>query len=183
MKRTLVIGLLAMTMLAITGCGESAEEKETTTESKVKETSADTTAAEKGITAGGWTVEFEDTLVDKSLENASTVLGYGEVETANFSKEASAGKQFCLIKLKCKKEEGTENIDWTKMVLKDAEGNSYSRIEDGFISDLGMKRLPGTNLNFGENEGWICFEINEGASGLTLEYPFETETLTIQISE
>lgn len=35
--------------------------------------------------------------------------------------------------------------------------------------------LAGTTLNFGSNEGWIAFEIDENAEGLELSYPFEAE--------
>ena len=38
-----------------------------------------------------------------------------------------------------------------------------------------MIRMAGTTLNFGSNEGWIAFEINENADELELSYPFEAE--------
>ena len=48
-------------------------------------------------------------------------------------------------------------------------------MEDDFISELGMTRMAGTALNFGSNEGWIAFEIGDGAEGLELNYAFEAE--------
>ena len=35
--------------------------------------------------------------------------------------------------------------------------------------------MAGTALNFGSNEGWIAFEISDGAEGLELNYAFEAE--------
>ena len=61
------------------------------------------------------------------------------------------------------------------VVKTDSEGNEYSRMDDEFISELGMTRMAGTTLNFGSNEGWIAFEIDENAEGLELSYPFEAE--------
>ena len=65
--------------------------------------------------------------------------------------------------------------DWANLKLTDSEGNEYSRMDDEFISELGMTRMAGTTLNFGSNEGWIAFEIDENAEGLELSYPFEAE--------
>lgn len=48
-------------------------------------------------------------------------------------------------------------------------------MDDEFITELGMTRMAGTTLNFGSNEGWIAFEIDENAEGLELSYPFEAE--------
>ncbi len=66
-------------------------------------------------------------------------------------------------------------MDWAKLKLTDSEGNEYTRTDDEFITELGMIRMAGTTLNFGSNEGWIAFEINENADGLELSYPFEAE--------
>jgi len=69
------------------------------------------------------------------------------------------------------------------MTLSDSNGNEYKRVEDIFISDLGMKRLPGTTLNFGSYEGWIAFEVKKEAKGLTLKYDFNDEDLTFSFAD
>ena len=43
-------------------------------------------------------------------------------------------------------------MDWANLKLTDSEGNEYSRMDDEFISELGMTRMAGTTLNFGSNE-------------------------------
>ena len=59
----------------------------------------------------------------------------------------------------------------------------YTRIDDEFLTNLGMTRMAGTKLNFGSNKGWIAFEIKEDASGLTLSYPFESETYSCELPD
>ena len=123
----------------------------------------------------GWNFTVEDVQKSKSLENVSVELGYTDVETNSFKKEASDGKTFCMIKMKIEKDGSTESIDWANMKVTDADGNEYERMEDEFLSDLGMMRMPGTALNFGTSEGWMIYEVNEDADGLTLNYSFNED--------
>lgn len=127
------------------------------------------------VSAAGWNITVEDVEINASLENVSVDLGYTGVETSDYKKEADTGKTFCLIKLKIEKDGSKESLDWAKLKLTDSEGNEYTRTDDEFITELGMIRMAGTTLNFGSNEGWIAFEINENADGLELSYPFEAE--------
>lgn len=127
------------------------------------------------VSAAGWNITVEDVEINASLENVSVDLGYTGVETSDYKKEADSGKTFCLIKLKIEKDGSKESLDWANLKLTDSEGNEYTRMDDEFITELGMTRMAGTTLNFGSNEGWIAFEINENAEGLELSYPFEAE--------
>ena len=127
------------------------------------------------VSAAGWNITVEDVEINDSLENVSVDLGYTGVETSDYKKEADSGKTFCLIKLKIEKDGSKESLDWANLKLTDSEGNEYTRTDDEFITELGMTRMAGTTLNFGSNEGWIAFEINENADGLELSYPFEAE--------
>ena len=113
--------------------------------------------------------------LNDSLENVSVSLGYTGVETSDYQKDADDGKTFCLIKMSIEKDGSKESIDWAKMKVTDSEGNEYERMSDEFLTDLGMKRMPGNTLNFGSNEGWIAFEVNDDAEGLELSYSFESE--------
>lgn len=194
MKKKLAI-LICATALSTgmaAGCGKS--EKETSAPETTVQTQAETETAEmreteakadgeaiSDTTAAGWHIVVEDVEINKSLENVSVDLGYTGVETSDFVKEAGEGNVFCLVKLKIEKEDSTEVIDWPSFKMTDADGNEYARIEDEFITDLGMSRMAGTALNFGSNEGWIAYEIKEGASGLQITYPFEAETYTCDL--
>lgn len=127
------------------------------------------------VSVSGWNITVEDVQKNTSLENVSVELGYTGVEKSNYQKEAESGKTFCLVKMLIEKDGSKETIDWSSLKLTDSEGNEYTRMEDEFLADLGMMRMTGNTLNFGENEGWIAFEINENADGLELSYPFEEE--------
>lgn len=190
-KKLLYAILLSASILSITGCQSDNNTKETTkteavTESQTTKTSEEKTpdsSAKSGSVSevGGWKVTYEESMLDQKLENVSTQLGYTSVESSEYHKEASEGMKFCLLKVIFEKVDSKEVIDFTKLKLIDENGKEYSRMDDAFLSDLGMKRLQGTKLNFGTNEGWICYEVDESANKFTLEYPFEGETLSIPV--
>ena len=182
MKKVIVLGLCAAMIMSMTGCTESkssSESSETTTGSsekgEVKQNTPET------FDAAGWQIVYENCMVESSLENASVSLGYAEVETNNFEKQADEGKTFCLVKLKITKDDSAEIIDWKKFKLIDGSGNEYTREDDSFITDLGMIRMTGDNLNFGENEGWICYQIPKESKDLKIVYQFESEKLEIKL--
>lgn len=133
--------------------------------------------------AAGWQISLEDSVRTSSLNTVSVSLGYSSVETTDLEQSAAEGYEYCLLKLSFVKVDSTEVIAWDNVVLTDGDGNCYSRIDDSFISDYDMSRLPGTDLNFGSYEGWICFEILETAENLTLICSFEEEELAIQVAD
>lgn len=153
---------------------ESAEDTEEAAEEETEGTSSSTFDSETASVAG-WNLTVEDVELNDSLENVSVSLGYTGVETSDYQKDADDGKTFCLIKMSIEKDGSKESIDWAKMKVTDSEGNEYERMSDEFLTDLGMKRMPGNTLNFGSNEGWIAFEVNDDAEGLELSYSFESE--------
>ena len=176
---------------------ESAAESETAdhSETAAESEAADTEASSENVTAteaaadisdttvAGWQFVVEKLEKNKSLENVSVDLGYTGVETNDYVKEASDGNVYYLIKMQINKDGSTEAIDWASLKLTDSDGNEYTRIDDEFLTNLGMTRMAGTKLNFGSNEGWIAFEIKEEASGLTLSYPFKSETYSCELPD
>ena len=168
---------------------DTADHSETAAESEAADTEASSenvTATEAAAdisdtTVAGWQFVVEKLEKNKSLENVSVDLGYTGVETNDYVKEASDGNVYYLIKMQINKDGSTEAIDWAS--LTDSDGNEYTRIDDEFLTNLGMTRMSGTKLNFGSNEGWIAFEIKEDASGLTLSYPFESETYSCELPD
>ena len=176
---------------------ESAAESDTAdhSETAAESEAADTEASSENVTAteaaadisdttvAGWQFVVEKLEKNKSLENVSVDLGYTGVETNDYVKEASDGNVYYLIKMQINKDGSTEAIDWASLKLTDSDGNEYTRIDDEFLTNLGMTRMSGTKLNFGSNEGWIAFEIKEDASGLTLSYPFESETYSCELPD
>ena len=125
-------------------------------EKETEGTSSSTFDSETASVAG-WNLTVEDVEVNDSLENVSVSLGYTGVETSDYQKNADEGKTFCLIKMNIEKDGSKESIDWANMKVTDSEGNEYERMSDEFLTDLGMKRMPGNALNFGSNDGWNRF--------------------------
>ena len=184
--------LLAAALLA--GCGAQTTEQSTegtssapteiqptelqSAEGQAEEAATDTAgdSAAETVSVAGWKITVEDVQKNTSLENVSVELGYTGVETSDYQKEADAGKTFCLIKLLVEKDGSKETIEWDKLKLTDGSGTEYTRMSDEFLTDLGMTRMTGNTLNFGSNEGWIAFEIDENAENLELCYPFEAES-------
>lgn len=188
-----IAGILLAAAL-LTGCGAQTTEQSTegtssapieiqptelqSAESQAEEAATDTAgdSAAETVSVAGWKITVEDVQKNASLENVSVELGYTGVETSDYQKEADAGKTFCLIKLLVEKDGSKETIEWDKLKLTDGSGTEYTRMSDEFLTDLGMTRMTGNTLNFGSNEGWIAFEIDENAENLELCYPFEAES-------
>ena len=175
-RKAVLAALLALSMAsAMMGCQSTPDSDASRQEENMDQTS-------RKIEAGGWELIQEDAIKNNSLENVSVDLGYTGVETSDYKKEASQGKTFCLIKMQINKKDSAEDIVWNKLILEDAKGKEYTRIDDSFLTDLGMVRMPSASLNFGENEGWIAFEVDENAEDLTLTYAFAEEMYECLVS-
>lgn len=189
MKRKYVIAVTAMlvitafTACSTTGNGHGATNNVTevpvTNNQKANTDNEDQqeTFQSVDVSAGGWNIIIENIQRDTSMKNAATVLGYTDTVTNEYEKEAPEGKEYFMVKLKISKGDSTQDFQWGRLELSDNDNNVYQRIDDIFIDDLGMKRLPGTDLNFGTHEGWIAFEVNQAADGLTLTYQFDNEKM------
>lgn len=130
----------------------------------------------------GWSFTIEDYQMSDSLEDISTTVGYGGTSTSNeVSAEPKPGKKFLLVNMILEKTEGSETIDWKNMKLVDSSGKTYSRLHDSFIEDFGFKRMKGTTLSFGNNQGWIAFEVDGGAEDFVLQYSFNNETVELDL--
>ncbi len=137
---------------------------------------------EVDISTEGWEIIIKDVIRQSSLENISVQLGYTDATTNEFVKTASEGYEYFLIKMIINKDGSRETISWSNMILTDDKGNVYKRIDDTFLSDLDLDRMPGTDLNFGSHEGWFAYEVKEEANNLSLGYEFENETLEYEFS-
>lgn len=177
-KGILLAVSVALAGSVLAGCAKDNKEIPQTEENG---TNAGEVKAEP-VTAGGWEFTIEEAIADSALENVSVELGYTNVETSSFKQEAEEGNEYCLVKMQIDKIDSSEDIQWEKLILKDGNGNEYSRMDDAFLTDLGMSRMSSADLNFGENEGWIAFEMKEGAENLTLTYAFDSDTYEAAIN-
>ena len=173
----MALGLMAGGSTSTAMAENNAKTESTDKSCDEKETGEEKTKTNIGteISAAGWKITVEEVEIAPSLENVSVDLGYTGVETSDYKKEAETGKTFCMLKMKIEKDGSKEKFDWQNLKLTDSEENEYIRMDDEFVAEAGMKRMTGTALNFGSNEGWNAFEIDEKAEGLELSYPFEEE--------
>lgn len=142
-----------------------------------------TNASQEKAVLSGWDISVVDTKMNASLEDISTDVGYGgETSTNKISSKPSTGNSYLLVKMIAEKMEGTEVVDWDKMKVIDSNGNAYPRINDSFLEDYGFKRMKGTPLNFGNNEGWIAFEVNSAAKDFKINYTSDAGTLSINLA-
>lgn len=123
------------------------------------------------VNGAGWEFIIEEFHIDESLKDISTTVAYGGAsKSEEVSQEPSPGKVFLLIKMIIEKQEGSETIDWKKMSLVDSSGNTYHRLHDSFLESFGFKRMKGTTLSFGKNQGWIAFEVDQASKDFKLQY-------------
>ncbi len=156
-KKILIYCLLLTLVFSITACSQG--EKKSANNNSLK------------VHSGEWEFMVNDFKISDTLNDISTSVGYGGSSSSNeISVEAETGKKFLLINMVIEKKEGTETIDWSNITLVDSSNNKYSRIHDSFLEDFGFKRMKGTTLSFGKNEGWIAFEVNDDSQDFKLQY-------------
>ncbi len=196
LKKLIVFVLSTVMVFSLCACSSNEEEKKETTQAATeKETTAVVTGEKDAgdgnkdfkavdVSAAGWKMSVENVQIAPELSNTSEVLGYSSASSTTFEKKADDGKTYVLIKMLIEKDGATENIQWKNMILTDADGKKYNRIDDSFIDSLTWMRISGTDLNFGKYEGWFAYEIPEekAESGLTLSYSFASEKMTYKVN-
>ena len=129
------------------------------------------------LSSNGWNIVIENIIAPKELSDVDVMLGYTSSKTNKVEFTANDGYKYLILKMSISKDGSSENIEWDNMYLQDVDGNKYSRMDDGFLEDLNMERMPGTTLNFGSNEGWIAFTVPQDLSKATLYYEFAKENI------
>ncbi len=180
-KRLITLIIMSFIMGGFTGCSKEGSNDIivtpplTNTANKVKE--EEKAPVKQTVEAAGWKMEVLNYKITTSLENIKKDLGIKKIDKDTVPTEAEAGYEYVLVKLNMEKVNSMEQIQWDKFYLIDDLGNSYTRIDDSFLSDLGVNRMTGMDLNFGAKQGWIMFEIKEGYNQLRLNYKFNKNQL------
>lgn len=191
MLRKGMVFVMTFTMaLSLIGCGQEKKEAGKTEDSTTAVSAKDNQEKNNSdfkvvdVSKAGWKMTVENVQIAAELSNTSEVLGYSSASSTTFEQKAESGNTYVLIKMLIEKDGATENIVWDKMILTDAEGNQYNRIDDSFIDSLTWMRISGTDLNFGKYEGWFAYEIPEknATSGLILSYQFESEEMKYNVN-
>jgi len=116
-----------------------------------------------------WRVQLISAETARSLSASTAVVQYGgDILESTMAVLPEQGKHFLLLELSIEKVgEGKAAFSWNDAHIVDQDGNSYFRhSNDTFLANLGIPRIRGTDIVFGKESGYVCFEIPEGSYGL-----------------
>lgn len=176
MLRMFLASILAVALcFSLTACSGN--------ESKTNDGQAGSEAGSNAFELKGWNVEVSDVRVTNNLSDTSTSIGYGgDISSEVFEKKPSdESLNFCLVKFKMDKVDSSDVIKWDNVTVVDQDGSVYNRIDDSFLEDVGFKRLKSSDINFGENEGWISYEVPQSTTSLKLRITIGEETKEIEL--
>jgi hypothetical protein len=125
-----------------------------------------------------WAVELSKFEVKDKLEVVETVVQYvGSFEEVH-QQFPNEGNVYLIMKITVTKQ-GTDTtpFDWSKLVVRDAAGNTYPRnSNDSFLEQYKYTpRMTGLEIKFGINEGWVCYEIPVAAADGKLDLVYQGE--------
>ena len=159
MKKAIALLLLVALSITLCACGKKTETVAASDQSKFT-----------------WQIQVASTEVKDKLHTDEGIAQYdGGISDVAYDNTPAEGNSFVILTMTVTKAQaGGGSFDWKKLSLKDAEGNSYSRMEnDSFLSSHTYKRMPGTALQIGENKGSICFEIPSKAAAGSLRLCYD----------
>jgi hypothetical protein len=127
-----------------------------------------------------WQIKVSKFEIRDSLNSVESVTQYnGSKIDVVHTQTPDTGNVFLIMDITISKvdNQSTAPFDWQWLVVNDASGNSYHRSKnDTFLEQYQYTpRSTGLELRFGENTGWMCFEVPASiATGkLTLAYTAE----------
>lgn len=175
-KRFITFIIMLFMIMVFTGCSKDKPNNIIVTPPLIskenKEKEKEKVPEKKTVEAAGWKMDVLNYKITTSLQDVKKDLGIKKIDKDMAQAEAKEGNEFILVQLNMEKVDSMEQIQWDKFYLTDNLGNSYTRIDDSFLADLGVARMTGMDLNFGIKKGWIMFEIKEGYNQLRLNYKF-----------
>lgn len=137
-----------------------------------------------------WQIEVSKLEIKDNLNNVESVTQYdGSKIDVVHSQSPEAGNVYLIMDVTISKtnNQSATPFNWQWLVVEDASGNSYHRLEnDTFLEIYRYKpRITGLELRFGQNIGWMCYEIPASvATGkLTLAYTAEESQQEIVVQK
>jgi hypothetical protein len=134
-----------------------------------------------------WNMKINEAEIKENLITTEVVTLYnGEKDEVIHENYSESGNVFLLLSLDINKG-NTEggSFEWQNLKVLDESGASFNRLEnDSFLELHGfIPRMTGLSIRFGENSGWVCFEIpQEAAKGkLFLVYSNAEEEQKLEI--
>jgi len=116
-----------------------------------------------------WQVQVTKFEIKKSLNSVESVNQYnGSKINVTHSQTPDAGTVYLIINATISKTDNnsTAPFDWQLLVVQDGSGNAYHRLaNDTFLEQYQYTpRITGLELRFGQNSGWLAYEIPASAS-------------------
>jgi len=107
----------------------------------------------------------------------AAVLYSGDKIDVAYRQKPGAGNTYLLLEIRVEKERaGAGAFRWTDVRVEDATGERWSRMaNDTFLSNFNFPRIKSTDLTFGTNEGFLCFEVPKSVAAGPLVLVHETE--------
>ena len=133
-----------------------------------------------------WQVVLNNWEIATDLRGTQLIQQYnGDVTQIQYQEVPSEGHTFLLVSLTIEKQvPGPATFKWEELTIIDENGAAYARHpNDTFLSNYNFPRIKSTDLTFGKEEGFICFEIplDVSAGKLTLTYTSHDERVQIPL--
>jgi len=139
--------------------------------------SATPTPAPDVRTETDWTLTLlsHESADDLSGTKAAVLYDGQKVDTT-YAQKPESGNTFLLVEIGVvKNKAGAAAFRWADVRVEDGSGNSWSRMaNDTFLENFNFPRVKSTDLTFGTNDGFICFEIPKSAAAGPLYLVHET---------
>lgn len=133
-----------------------------------------------------WQIKVDQYRVADTLSDKTTVTHYdGSSEIVTITHSAESGYAYVLINVQINKAKaGGSAFSWEKLHLVDVKGRQYSRIDDDFLTQHDLDRLPGIELRLGDHIGWIGFEvpIEVSKQKFSLNYQADEGVNTVKVA-
>ena len=169
MRKTLIILLLLLPFILLSAC-QSTGSADSSMQSESISSSGESSPNGPNVQQSDmWQVELIEAELSDSLTTTIAAIQYSVdiLETTSEIKPES-GNAFLLLYLSIEKiGTGKSSFSWSDAHILDSDGNMYYRHpNDTFLANLNIPRLKGTDITFGAESGYACFEIPQGAEGL-----------------
>jgi len=143
--------------------------------------------ATEGNAEAIWNIEVNSAELFSALHTEKDVEQYeGDHVLVAYDNAPADGMQFAVFDLTVRKTRAAKAaFDWANLALVLADGSTYSRAEDAFLSDHDYSRISGTKLSLSSAQGYACFEIPTGETldGAAFRYTDENGEFTFAVSQ
>ncbi len=127
-----------------------------------------------------WQIQVSRFEIKDNLHSVESVTQYnGSKIDVDHKQNPEAGSVYLIINASISKSgvQSSSPFDWKWLVVKDASGNSYQRLDnDTFLEQFQYTpRITGLQLRLGDYTGWMCYQIpaSSATGKLTLAYTGE----------